>query len=332
MRPCVAITMGDIAGIGPDLICKVLADPKVYEACKPVVVGSAAPLRLALEATGKALEINIIEEPAQGRYCHGAIDLIDLPVNYQWEPGVMKAENGQIAIDYMKYAHQLVVAGKADAIANAPSNKEAMHMAGSPYTGATELFAALGNVDHAYTTTKQGPCYLFQATTHLSLRDALNSITQELIFNVIKHAYETIRGFGIEDPLIGLCAINPHAGENGLMGREEIDILIPAVKAAQEEGIRVVGPLGSDSAFLVAQNNHYDGLIGMFHDTMGAVTKLAATTTPTAVITSGLPFIRTTVAHGTGYDIAYQNKADAMGLHAAVLTAAEIASAKMKQA
>lgn len=326
-RSVVAITMGDPAGVGPELLCKTLNEQKVYDACKPLVVGSKEPMERALAAVGLSLGLHVIESPEEGLYTRGTIDLIDLPLGYQYQPGVLMADNGQIAIEYMKRAHKIVMDGKADAIANAPSNKEAMHMAGSPFTGATELFASLGGVKTAATVIRQNGCYVFQTTSHLSLRNALDAIDKELVFKMIQEADTMLRGFGIKDPVIAVSGVNPHCGENGLMGTEELDHITPAIEAAKQAGMHVVGPVPADIIFIKAMKGMYDALIGMFHDTVGGVSKYIASTEPTVVITAGLPFIRTTVAHGTAYDIAYQNKADNLQMETAILTAAEIASA-----
>lgn len=329
--PVVGITMGDPAGIGPEIVCKTLSNEKVYAACRPFVIGSRAPMEHALRTCGLSAALNIISHAQEGSYQYGKIDIVDLPLTQGYEPGVLSAEHGRAAIAYMQYAHEMIKNGEMSLTVSAPANKEAMKQAGSPYAGATELFAHLAGVAKAETVIQQDGCYFFQVTTHVSLRNALDQLNYEKIYTSIHTAFHILRQWGLEKPVIAVSAINPHMGEGGLLGNEEIEFIIPAIQKATEEGICVRGPIPADAIFSKAYAGEYDAALLMFHDTANIPIKLLSSQKPAVVFSAGLPFVRATVAHGTAYDIAYQNKASHVQLEAALLAAANIGARLAQQ-
>lgn len=325
-KPCVGITMGDPAGIGPEIVIKSLADPELNERCRPLVVGSVGPMRDALRVLSSDQELRCIETPEEGVFEPGVINLIDLPLDYAYRPGVMQVENGRAAISYMEKAYELLAAHRIDSTASAPCNKEAMKLAGLPFVGATEFYAHLSGAAKAFAVVEQGGCYIFQITSHMSLRKALDSITQEKTEQFLITVYRTLRQWGIEAPRIALSAMNPHAGDGGAMGREEIDILTPAIRNAAAEIGPVDGPVPADSIYIKGIGGVYDGIIFLFHDAANIAVKLMESIHPSVVITGGLPFTRTTVAHGTAYDIAYRGIAGNQQMKNAIIAAAKISA------
>ncbi len=326
-KPLIGVTMGDPFGIGPELVLKALAEPSVYEVCRPVVIGSRAPLVKAIESVGSSQSIKCIESPADAVYGVETVNLMDMDYEFRYEPGAIKAENGAIVIKYMRRAYELIADGVLEGTASAPCNKEAMKKAGSPYTGATELFGHFAGDVRAFAVALQDNYFCFNVTEHQSLRKALDSLNCEKIGDKIHEVCGVLRGFGYESPRLVVSGINPHCGDGGTMGTEEIDFVIPAVEAARAGGIDILGPVPADAVFIKAVRGERDAVITMFHDHGGIGSKLIAAVMnrPTAVLTANLPFIRTTVAHGTAYDIAYQNKADHRQMRNCIITAGRFA-------
>ena len=330
--PVVGITMGDPAGIGPEIVCRSLYEDAVYGACRPVVIGSREPLEKALAVLGLPMEIRQIANPLEGVYNTSTINLIHIDLGYEVQPGVLCADNGRIAIEYMQKAYDLRSEGKIAAIASAPCHKGAMKMAGSPYAGATELFAHFAGGKRTSTVVRQGKCYIFQLTTHLALQQAIKKLTVDYVSDFMISAVKTMHSFGYSTPRIALSAFNPHASDNGAMGTEEADILTPAIQKAEKAlGQSIDGPVPADAIFLKGYDGTYDAVIPLFHDTANIAIKLMDKIYPSVVITTGLPFIRTTVAHGTAYDIAYQGIAGHEKMLNCILAAAEISGRLNKE-
>lgn len=327
-KPLIAITMGDPFGIGPELVCKSLADPKIWEACHPLVIGSASPMEKALECTGSPQRLHPVENVTQCDFAHRErIYLVDIPCDFSFAPGEVRAENGAAAMAYMEKANALIMAGKAHGTAGAPCHKGAMKKAGSPFVGATELFGHLAGGVSVSGVTMLGEHCSFNVTNHVSLRDALDSLNSEVILKKILSVFEVMGQMGYDNPRIAVAGINPHAGDGGALGSEEIAFVLPAVKEAQARGVPVTGPIPADFLHIKALQGEFDATISMFHDTKSIGTKMMATILkiPTAVVTVGLPYVRTTVAHGTAYDIAYQNLASHEQMAHCIATAAKLA-------
>ena len=322
----VGVTMGDPAGIGPEIVCKSLREAALYEHCCPVVIGSREPIERILAVLGYPVMVRTIETPEDGIYNIDTLNLIELPLDYAYQPGVLDAGNGRAAIAYMKRAHELLCEGKISAIACAPCHKGAMKLAGSPYTGATELFAHFAGDVKTSTVIQQGGCYIFQLTTHVPLKKAIEMLTVERVRDFIVTSYRTLQAWGIEHPRLALSGMNPHAGDNGAIGTEDQDILLRAIEEASAEVGFVDGPVAADAVFMKGYNGCYDGVIGLFHDTVNIAVKLMDNYMPSVVISAGLPFVRTTVAHGVGYDIAYKGLANHEKMRNCIIAAAEISA------
>lgn len=324
MKPRIGITMGDPAGIGPEIICKALLEKDLYKNCCPVVIGNAEIIDYLKEKLNLIFRINKISKVSDAKFSYGEIDVLDLPINYEFKPGRLSKGNGKVALDYIHKAVALLKDGQIDATCSAPTNKEAMRIAGSSYTGATEMFADLLNVKDTFTVINQGGCYIFQLTTHIALRSAIEMLTEDFIFREIRKVDKTLKHFGIPAPSLGLSGLNPHAGDGGLLGSEETDIFLPAINRLRCEGINISNPLPTDTIFNRGLRGDYDAILFLFHDTANTAVKSVANSIPPVVITAGLPFIRTTVAHGTAYDISYKGIADYRQLKQAIIVAAEI--------
>jgi 4-hydroxythreonine-4-phosphate dehydrogenase len=324
--PTIAITMGDAAGIGPEIIMKALASPEVHSLCKPLVIGDGARLRLAGMIVGSPLEVASLDDPARAAHCLGFVDCIDLKLIPEDLPfGMTSAVAGEAAYRYIERAVRIVEAGQAQAICTAPLSKEALQAAGHRYPGHTELLAALTRTPEVSMMLVAPGLRVIHVTTHIGLLDAIARIDAPLVGRVITRAHETLERAGIRNPRIGVCGINPHAGENGLFGRgEEAEKIAPAVRAAQAHGIDVKGPLPADTLFFLAARGDFDIVVAMYHDQGHGPIKVLGLESGVN-ITVGLPVVRTSVDHGTAFDIAGKGIADERSLIAALRQAAELA-------
>lgn len=326
-KPVIAITMGDPAGIGPEITVKALDNPKLYDRCRPFVVGDLCMLEKAKRLTGRTdIRLNTVAAPSECLFEAGTIDVLDMK---QVDAGVLNvgevsAMAGEAAFQYVTKAISLAMAGEADATVTNPLNKEAMNMAGHHYSGHTEIYAE-------YTGTRKYTMMLahhnlrvVHVSTHVSLREACDRVKKERIFEVIKIAHKACRDMGIPEPKIGVAGLNPHCGENGLFGNEEAEEIIPAVEAAKAEGILVDGPVPPDSIFSKARGGWYDMVVAMYHDQGHIPLKVIGfvynhedgkwDAVEGVNITLGLPIIRTSVDHGTAFDQAGTGMASELSL------------------
>jgi len=325
--PTIAITMGDAAGIGPEIIMKALASPEVRALCNPLVIGDAERLRVAGALVGSRLKIETLDDPAEAAYGHGNVECIDLnliPADLPF--GKTSAIAGEAAYRYVERAVRIVEAGQAQAICTAPLSKEALHAAGYRYPGHTELLAALTHTPEVSMMLVAPRLRVIHVTTHMGLLDAIERIDAALVERVITRAHDTLVRAGIKKPRIGVCGINPHAGENGLFGRgEEARKIDPAVKNSRARGWDVRGPLPADTLFFLAARGDYDIVVAMYHDQGHGPIKVMGLEAGVN-ITVGLPVIRTSVDHGTAFDIAGKGTADERSLIEALRQAAALAS------
>jgi 4-hydroxythreonine-4-phosphate dehydrogenase len=321
--PTIAITMGDAAGIGPEIIMKALASPDVRAMCNPLVIGDSERLRIAGELVKSRLHVESLDDPAEASYGHGDVECIDLNLIPAGLPfGETSAIAGEAAYRYIERAVRIVEAGQAQAICTAPLSKEALHAAGHKYPGHTELLAALTNTPEVSMMLVAPKLRVIHVTTHMGLLDAIERIDVPLVGRVIMRAHETLVRAGIGAPRIGVCGINPHAGENGLFGRgEEARKIEPAIRAAQARGINVKGPLPADTLFFLAARGDYDIVVAMYHDQGHGPIKVLGLEAGVNV-TVGLPVVRTSVDHGTAFDIAGKGVADERSLIGALRQAA----------
>jgi len=324
--PTIDITMGDAAGIGPEIIMKALAAPGVFGFCRPLVIGDAARLQLAGERVHSTLSIDIVEDPAHAAYSHGSVacvDLANIPADLPF--GKTSAIAGEGAYRYIERAVRLVQQGVAQAVCTAPLSKEALHAAGHKYPGHTELLAALTGTPEVSMMLVAPRLRVIHVTTHIGLLDAIERIDAPLVERVIARAHDVLARAGIANPRIGVCGINPHAGENGLFGRgEEATKIEPAVRNAQSRGWDVKGPLPADTLFFLAARGDYDIVVAMYHDQGHGPIKVLGLEAGVN-ITVGLPMVRTSVDHGTAFDIAGRGVADERSLIEALRQAAELA-------
>jgi 4-hydroxythreonine-4-phosphate dehydrogenase len=324
--PTIAITMGDAAGIGPEIIMKALAVPGVHGFCKPLVIGDAERLRLAGQRATTRLQVVSREHARDAQFASGFVDCIDLglvPADLPF--GKVAAIAGEAAFRYIERAVRVVAAGEAQAICTAPLSKEALHAAGHRYPGHTELLAALTGTPEVSMMLVAPKLRVIHVTTHMGLLDAIERIDAPLVERVIGRAHLTLTRAGIANPRIGVCGINPHAGENGLFGRgEEAEKIDPAVRSAQARGWDVRGPMPADTLFFLAARGDYDIVVAMYHDQGHGPVKVLGLDAGVN-ITVGLPMVRTSVDHGTAFDIAGTGVADERSLIEALRQAADLA-------
>ena len=325
-RPIIAITMGDAAGIGPEIIMKALARADVRALCRPLVVGDAARLRQAGQLAGQSLAVAALQQAAQAEYRADTVDCIDLgliPADLPF--GKLSPIAGEGAYRFIERATRIVEAGEADAICTAPLSKEALHAAGHKYPGHTELLAHLTSTPEVSMMLVAPRLRVIHVTTHIGLIDAIRKIEPGLVERVITRGRETLVKSGIAAPRIAVCGINPHAGENGLFGQgEEAEKIVPAVAACRARGWAVEGPLPADTLFFRATRGDFDLVVAMYHDQGHGPVKVLGLEAGVN-ITIGLPVVRTSVDHGTAFDIAGRGIADEGSLVEALRQAADLA-------
>jgi 4-hydroxythreonine-4-phosphate dehydrogenase len=325
-RPIIAITMGDASGVGPEVIMKALARDDVQAMCRAFVVGDATRLREAGEVVHTKLTVAAIKTPAEAHYAPDTVDCIDLGVIPAGHPfGKLSPVSGEGAYRYIERATQLVEAGEADAICTAPLSKEALHAAGHKFPGHTELLAHLTHTPEVSMMLVTPKLRVIHVTTHIGLMDAIRKIEPGLVERTITRGHDTLVKAGMENPRIGVCGINPHAGENGLFGQgEEEEKIIPAVQACQAKGWSVEGPLPADTLFFRAARGDFDLVVAMYHDQGHGPVKVLGLENGVNV-TVGLPVVRTSVDHGTAFDIAGKGIADEGSMVEALRQAVDLA-------
>ena len=328
-RPLVAMTQGDPAGIGPEVVLKALAHPEVYARCRPLVIGDRRILERAAGWLGHHLDFDIVEEPSAGAYTPSRFTLLDLrnappeacPV------GEESAAAGAAAVDYVFRACDLALAGAVDAIVTAPLNKAAMNLAGYDYAGHTELLTERTGAEKVSMLLIGPNLRIVHVSTHVALADAIGRVTPRRVEDVIQIAHDACRALGIPRPRIAVAGLNPHASEGGLFGDEEARRIEPAIRAARERGLDVSDPQPPDTVFLRATKGAYDIVVAQYHDQGHIPMKLLAFDSGVNV-SYGLPIIRTSVDHGTAFDIAGKGIASEASLLAAIDVAVQMAHAR----
>jgi 4-phospho-D-threonate 3-dehydrogenase / 4-phospho-D-erythronate 3-dehydrogenase len=324
-QPVIAVTMGDPAGIGPEIIAKSFAEEGFQNQNKAFVVGEAGMLRRAAHLLELPLRIHEISGPEEARFEPGCVDV--LQVGYLPEDlpfGELDARAGAAAFEYVRRATELALERSVGAVATAPLNKEAMHMGGHKYPGHTEILAELtGTKDYAMMLVTE-ELRVIHVSTHVSLREAIDRVKKERVLTVIHLARDALSKIGVEKPRIAVAGLNPHAGENGLFGDEDAERIAPAIAEAVEEGIEASGPHPPDTVFARARKGEFDMVVVQYHDQGHIPIKLMGFEGGVNV-TVGLPFFRTSVDHGTAFDIAGMGKADHSSMRDAVGLARELA-------
>jgi 4-hydroxythreonine-4-phosphate dehydrogenase len=319
--------MGDPAGVGPEVVMKALAHAEVYAKCRPLAIGDAKRLERAQGLAGVRLSLRRIESPESARFQPGTVDCLDLanvPADLAF--GEVSAAAGEAAYCYIARAVELARAGAIDAICTAPISKEALNAAGHRYPGHTELLAELTGTPEVSLMLLSPKLRVIHVTAHLGLLEAIARIDAPLVERTIARGRELLARAGIAEPRIGVCGINPHAGEGGLFGRgEEEQKIAPAIAASRARGWRVEGPLPADSLFYLAARGDYDLVVAMYHDQGHGPVK-ALGLEQGVNVTAGLPILRTSVDHGTAFDIAGTGKADERSMLEALGQAARLAA------
>ncbi|HKP86225.1 MAG TPA: 4-hydroxythreonine-4-phosphate dehydrogenase PdxA [Blastocatellia bacterium] len=327
--PRVGITTGDPAGIGPEIALKSVAEPEVREACRPVLIGDAEELRSQARKIGLPCDYRALSEGDLSRAAFDEPVICDTgsaPERARW--GVVSPAGGRAAVRAIESGVRLCLRADLDAIATAPINKEALRMAGSPFPGHTEMLASLCGSGDVLMCFFAGPLKVFLLTIHMSLADAIKAITKERVAQSIRLADRELRRFGIARPRIAVAGLNPHAGEHGLFGSEEEREIEPAISECRAAGdIEVSGPFPADTLFVRAARGEFDAVAACYHD-QGLIAVKCMAFGEAVNVTLGLPIIRTSVDHGTAFDIAGRGVADHNSLVEAIKLAARLATSR----
>ena len=324
MKPFIAIPIGDVAGVGPEITVKSLAKKGVFDAARAVVVGDKKIMEQAIKVCGADLKINVINEPEEGVYEENILNLIDLDNidMSSFEYGKVQAMCGKAAFEYIKKSIELANARKVDAVATTPINKEALRAAGINYIGHTEIFGALTNTEDPLTMFEVRGMRVFFLTRHVSLREACDMIKKERIIDYVKRCTEVLKQLGVEGGTMAVAGLNPHSGEHGLFGWEEVNEVAPAVEELKKMGYDVAGPIPADSVFHQALQGRYNSVLSLYHD-QGHIATKTLDFERTIAITGGMPILRTSVDHGTAFDIAGKNIVSEVSMVEAILLAAK---------
>lgn len=327
-RPVIALTTGDCTGIGPEIVARVLANGGMTDIARLLVIGDARVLARGESHAGVTLRTRAYDAPGSVDWSVDAVPLIDLgntdPDLYP--PGQVSAEAGRLAGDTLARAIDFAKAGQVRAITFAPLNKRAMFDGGWRFPDEHKMFAhLLGHRGYFSEMNVLDPWWMFRVTSHVALREVADAVTDTSVRQAIRLAVDTMRKAGIAKPRLAVAALNPHAGENGLFGREEIEIIRPAVEAMAREGYGCEGPFPSDTVYLKAFAGAYDGVLAMYHDQGQIATKLKGFNKGVTV-TAGLDTVFTTPAHGTAFDIVGWGVANTGALEAAISLAARLAA------
>jgi 4-hydroxythreonine-4-phosphate dehydrogenase len=326
-RPIVAITIGDACGIGPEVVFKALVHDDVRQSCRPIVIGAMSIIELTRDQFAQSLKLRRITDIAQAQFPDDAVECLDLQnlVPSAAPRGQLSPKAGKAAAEFAIKAGELAIQKKVDAIATAPLNKEAMRMGGVHYIGHTELYQEIAGNPPVATMLISGALRVVHVVQHKSLLDSIQSITRVSVLHTIRTTHNGMQQLGFANPRLGVCGLNPHNGEGGLMGREEIEIIAPAVQDAQREGIDARGPFAADSIFFRAVRGEYDCIVAMFHD-QGHIAIKTYGFDRSITVTLGLPFIRTSADHGTAFDIAGKGIANEASMAEAIKLAAQLAA------
>lgn len=325
-KPLIAVPIGDPAGVGPEIVAKALVSDTVRSNADVIVIGDRGVMEKAIAITGADLTIHAVCAPEQGKYQDGILNLIDLAnvdlTAFQY--GKVQDMCGKAAYEYIEKSIQLTMNGQADAVATTPINKEALHAANVPFIGHTEIFGALTGTEDPLTMFETNGLRVFFLTRHLSLLQMLGAIRKDKIVACVKECLKALEKLGVLEGKMAVAGLNPHCGEHGLFGWEEVNEIEPAVRQLQEEGYPVVGPIGADSVFHQAAQGRYNSVLSLYHD-QGHIATKTLDFERTISITNGMPILRTSVDHGTAFDIAGKNIASEVSMVEAIRLAAKYA-------
>ena len=325
-RSLIAVPIGDPAGVGPEIVAKSVASQEVFDAADCIIIGDKAVMENAVKIVGEELSINVIEDPLEGDFRKGVLNLIDLGnVDLgQFEFGKVSGMCGKAAYEYIAKSIALANEGKVDAVATTPINKESLRAGGINFIGHTEIFGALTGTEDPLTMFETNGMRVFFLTRHVSLREMLDMITKERIKDYVKRCFEALKKLGVKDGTMAIAGLNPHSGEHGLFGWEEVNEITPAIEELKAEGYDVAGPIGADSVFHQAAQGRYNSVLSLYHD-QGHIATKTLDFEKTIAITNGMPILRTSVDHGTAFDIAGKGVVSAVSMIEAILLAAKYA-------
>lgn len=325
-KPIIAVTMGDPAGIGPEIVAKSIADKATFDVARCIVIGDKKVMEKAIEIVGADLKVNVVDSPADGDYSYGVLNMIDLDNidMSRFEYGKINAMCGQAAFDYIKKSIEITMDKQADAVATTPINKESLHAAEVDFIGHTEIFGALTGTDDPLTMFETNGLRVFFLTRHKSLRDMLDDIKKDRIIDYVERCTDALRRLGVKEGTMAVAGLNPHSGEHGLFGWEEVKEIAPAVEELKERGFNVAGPVPADSVFHQAAQGRFNSVLSLYHD-QGHIATKTLDFDRTISITNGMPILRTSVDHGTAFDIAGKGVAGAVSMEEAIRLAAKYA-------
>ena len=325
-KPLIAIPLGDPAGIGPEIVARSIADKDLFAITDCIVIGDRKVMENAIRITGEDLTVHVVEDPAEGDYREGVLNLIDLD-NIDMDRfvfGKVDAMCGKAAFEYIEKSIQITMAGKADAVATTPINKESLRAGGINFIGHTEIFGALTGTEDPLTMFETNGMRVFFLTRHLSLRAMLDQIKKERVIDYVVRCTEALRRLGVTEGTMAVAGLNPHSGEHGLFGWEEVNEIAPAVEELKKMGYNVAGPVPADSVFHQAMLGRYNSVLSLYHD-QGHIATKTLDFDRTIAITNGMPILRTSVDHGTAFDIAGKGIAGAVSMKEAIRLAAKYA-------
>ena len=325
-KTLIAVPLGDPAGIGPEIVARSIADRELFQITDCIVIGDRKVMENAIRITGEDLKVNVVADPAEGDYREGILNLIDLDnIDMErFEFGKVDAMCGKAAFEYIEKSIQITMAGKADAVATTPINKESLRAGGINFIGHTEIFGALTGTEDPLTMFETNGMRVFFLTRHLSLRAMLDQIKKERVIDYVVRCTEALRRLGVTEGTMAVAGLNPHSGEHGLFGWEEVNEIAPAVEELKKMGYNVAGPVPADSVFHQAMLGKYNSVLSLYHD-QGHIATKTLDFDRTIAITNGMPILRTSVDHGTAFDIAGKGIAGAVSMKEAIRLAAKYA-------
>ena len=325
-KTLIAVPLGDPAGIGPESVARSIADKELFGITDCIVIGDRKVMENAIRITGEDLKVNVVADPAEGDYREGILNLIDLDnIDMdRFEFGKVDAMCGKAAFEYIEKSIQITMAGKADAVATTPINKESLRAGGINFIGHTEIFGALTGTKDPLTMFETNGMRVFFLTRHLSLREMLDQIKKERVIDYVVRCTEALRRLGVTEGTMAVAGLNPHSGEHGLFGWEEVNEIAPAVEELKKMGYNVAGPVPADSVFHQAMLGKYNSVLSLYHD-QGHIATKTLDFDRTIAITNGMPILRTSVDHGTAFDIAGKGIAGAVSMKEAIRLAAKYA-------
>lgn len=324
IKPLIAIPIGDPAGVGPEIVAMSIADKTVFDTARCIIIGDKNIIENAINICKVKLKVNVVESPEQGIYEENVLNLIDLKNidMSQFKFGEVSGMCGKAAYDYIAKSIELANTGEVDAVATTPINKESFKAGNINYIGHTEIFGALTNTEDPLTMFEVRGMRVFFLSRHVSLSKACSMVTKERIMDYVERCQKALTKLGVTEGTMAIAGLNPHSGEHGLFGNEEVDEVTPAVEELQKRGYNVVGPIGADSVFHQALQGRFNSVLSLYHD-QGHIATKTLDFERTIAITGGMPILRTSVDHGTAFDIAGTGKVSAVSMIEAILLAAK---------